>query len=212
MHIGLISLQTERTPPPGYGAVGRIVSELALGLYVRGIEVLPIVAEGSTLDMPKLTVPFVGHRRSPDPESFRDYVDALMGCDIVHNHDPNMTHWLEETLSVPVITTLHVKGFPRSASSSRFGYISAYQASVLGRRGFSGWTPPIVRRDLGQVRTATVSDSFLMLGQVRPEKGIIDGCRLSRMAGRNLTLAGPLPRRCEQAERKFKPDGYRRVD
>lgn len=41
------------------------------------------------------------------------------------------------------------------------------------------------------------SKDLLVLGQVRPEKGIVEACRLAASAGRRLVLAGPLARRYE---------------
>ena len=50
MRIALIGLQSEHTPPVGYGATGRIVAALATALS-RHVEVLPLVAEGSGMSL-----------------------------------------------------------------------------------------------------------------------------------------------------------------
>lgn len=197
MRVALIGLQSELTPPAGYGAVGRIVAGLAQTLGTR-IGVVPVVAEGSALSMPALRVPFVGRRGIPDPQRLAPYRKVLAGCDVVHNHDPAMTEWLVEHLRTPVVTTLHTNRIPESAGTSRFGYLSGFQARTLCYARFAGWTRPIITSPNRPFGLATRSPDLLMLGQVRPEKGVVEACQLAAAANRRLLLAGPIPRRYER--------------
>jgi len=85
---------------------------------------------------------------------------------------------------------------PRASPSARFAYISEFQARYLRRVGFAGWGRPIIVAPPPDW-DAPRSRDLLVLGQVRPEKGIEQACRLAAAAGRTLVLAGPLPRRYE---------------
>lgn len=194
MRIALVGLQSERTPPAGYGAIGRVVADLAASLSGL-VEVLPVVAEGSRVSPRALEVPYVGRRGTPDPEQLARYSDVLSGCTVVHNHDPAVIEWLEEHVDAPVVTTLHTTSLPVSSPATRFAYLSRFQARHLKCAGFAGWGRPIVVPPRQPDRVAGRSRDLLVLGQVRPEKGIIEACRVAAAAGRRLILAGPLARR-----------------
>ena len=194
MRIALVGLQTEHTPPAGYGATGRIVAGLAAALSPH-VEVVPVVAEGSRVSPRGLEVPFVGRRGTPDPGRMARYRGVLSGCDVVHNHDPAMVGWFEEHVAAPVVTTLHTNHLPAAGRAARFAYLSNYQARSLGWVGFAGWGRPTVTAPMAPAAEPARSPDLLMLGQVRPEKGIVEACQLAAMAGRQLVLAGPLAHR-----------------
>lgn len=137
MRIALIGLQGEHTPPAGYGAIGRIVADLAVALN-RHVEVLPVVVEGSGVTLQALEVPYLGRRGIPDPERLAKYADVLPGCDVIHNHDPAMAHWREEQVGAPVVITLHTNRLPCASVASRFAYLSQFQARHLKRFRFAG--------------------------------------------------------------------------
>ncbi|MFC0864811.1 glycosyltransferase [Sphaerimonospora cavernae] len=195
MRIALIGLQREHTPPAGYGAVGRIVAGLAVALS-RRVEVLTVVAKGSRVSPRSFEVPYVGRRGTPDPEHMARYANVLSRCDVVHNHDPEMIEWLEKHVATPVVTTLHTNRLPAASPTARFAYLSEFQARGLKHVGFAGWGRPIIMPPSLDRDTARSKD-LLVLGQVRPEKGIVDACRLAAATGRRLILAGPLAHRNE---------------
>jgi glycosyltransferase involved in cell wall biosynthesis len=191
MRIALVSVQTELTPPSGYGAVGRIVENLANCLSGHA-EVTVVASEGSTTQHPLLPIAGVGRRGSPDPLALESHRSVLQSFDVIHNHDPSVAAWLCDVAGSKVVTTPHTN---RSdlPSGRPHAFVSYSQARLLRYRGFAGWSRPVVEVDAEQSEMRR-SDYLLVLGQVRPEKGIEEACRLGRLAGRPVLLAGPLAR------------------
>jgi glycosyltransferase involved in cell wall biosynthesis len=199
-----------RTPPRHYGPWELITSLLTEGLVARGVEVTLFATADSvtaaTLDGP------CPHGYAEDETLDGRVYEALhvsyafrrsAEFDLVHNH----LDWLPLAFSrhcrAPLLTTIHGFSDRRilpAYQAANSGYVSISDADRVPELDYAATIHHGI--DLGTVAFSPSSgDDLLILGRIHPDKGTAEAIEIARLAGRRLTIAGPVQDQCYFSER-----------
>lgn len=211
MRVAIIVPPMDQVPPPMYGGIGRVATNLVGGLMERGNEVTLYTAKPSDLDCEIIhPLGIVEEKYEADIglDRGREYSSRVMedvrgkvarghGFDVVNNHhDVNsFMEGKDQNIGSPVITTIHLPpDHPRSVLFQAFPqqYFSAltYTQRSMYPSGmnFIGVVYNSVRNDhpfSGEKR-----DYLFSAGRVQPFKGQKRAIEISKKSGIDLIMAG----------------------
>jgi glycosyltransferase involved in cell wall biosynthesis len=207
--VALLGPVAWRTPPRHYGPWELITSLIAEGLVARGVQVT-LFATADSVTAAALDGP-CPHGYSEDETLDGRVYEALhvshafgrsAEFDLVHNH----LDWLPLAFSrhcrAPLLTTIHGFSDPRilpayQAASS--GYVSISDADRVPELDYAA----TIHHGI-DLRTIAFSpcggEDLLILGRVHPDKGTAEAIEIARLAGRRLTIAGPIQDQCYFSE------------
>ncbi|MGZ6780745.1 MAG: glycosyltransferase family 4 protein [Mycobacterium sp.] len=209
LSVGLLAPPWVSLPPPAYGGMESVVSELAHGLVAAGHDVVLYASGDSTAPVPILygldtgVWDRVGDEVVELPHVMRGY-EALAGCDFVHDHTLLGPAWALACGYDRVVTTCHWRFVgERRAIYRRYGKrlpliaISQHQAAsapeiATDRVIHLGIDPkryPVGRGDGGYL---------LFLGRMTPDDGVREAVSAARAAGRRLVIAAKAREVAEQ--------------
>jgi glycosyltransferase involved in cell wall biosynthesis len=207
--VALLGPVAWRTPPRHYGPWELITSLIAEGLVARGVEVT-LFATADSVTAAALDGPCPRGYAEDETLDGRVYealhVSHAFGrsaeFDLVHNH----LDWLPLAFSrhcrAPLLTTIHGFSDPRilpayQAASS--GYVSISDADRVPELDYAA----TIHHGI-DLRTVAFSPSggedLLILGRIHPDKGTAEAIEIARLAGRRLTIAGPVQDQCYFSE------------
>ncbi|MGZ6880876.1 MAG: glycosyltransferase family 4 protein [Mycobacteriaceae bacterium] len=209
LKIGLVAPPWAAVPPPSYGGIEAVVSELAVGLAAAGHEVILYATDDSTAPVPVVratasaTWDRIGHGEVELPHVMRGY-EALAGCDIIHDHTLLGPAWALASGYDRVVTTCHGPfGGELSAIYRRY----AKRMPVIAVSHNQAQRAPEVSIDRvihhGLDPAAyPVGDGdggfLLFLGRMTADKGVRQAVLAARSAGRRLIVAAKTREESEQ--------------
>lgn len=203
MRIGLIAPPWLPVPPPKYGGTEAVVDRLARGLVERGHEVVLFCTGDSTCPVPKAWVYEEAQRAQLGQvvAELRHVIaayDALLDCDIVHDHSVVGPMYAARFPDLAVVTTAHgpltgdLGDVYRAISPAvPIIAISHHQASTAGlvpiaaviHHGIEPAAFPVGNGDGGY---------YGWLGRMASYKGAREAALIAREAGVALRLAGKM--------------------
>ena len=210
MKVALLGPVAWRTPPRHYGPWELITSLLTEGLVARGVEVTLFATADSvtaaTLDGP------CPHGYAEDETLDGRVYEALhvshafgrsAEFDLVHNH----LDWLPLAFSrhcrAPLLTTIHGFSDRRilpAYQAANSAYVSISDADRVPELDYAATIHHGI--DLGTVAfSPSGGEDLLILGRIHPDKGTAEAIEIARLAGRRLTIAGPVQDQCYFSER-----------
>ncbi|HWJ51996.1 MAG TPA: glycosyltransferase family 4 protein [Propionibacteriaceae bacterium] len=210
MKVALLGPVAWRTPPRHYGPWELITSLLTEGLVARGVEVT-LFATADSVTAAALDGP-CPHGYAEDEALDGRVYEALhvshafarsAEFDLVHNH----LDWLPLAFSrhcrAPLLTTIHGFSDRRilpAYQAANSGYVSISDADRVPELDYAATIHHGI--DLGTVAFSPSSgDDLLILGRIHPDKGTAEAIEIARLAGRRLTIAGPVQDQCYFSER-----------
>ena len=210
MKVALLGPVAWRTPPRHYGPWELITSLLTEGLVARGVEVT-LFATADSVTAAALDGP-CPHGYAEDEALDGRVYEALhvshafarsAEFDLVHNH----LDWLPLAFSrhcrAPLLTTIHGFSDRRilpAYQAADSGYVSISDADRVPELDYAATIHHGI--DLGTVAFSPSSgDDLLILGRIHPDKGTAEAIEIARLAGRRLTIAGPVQDQCYFSER-----------
>lgn len=214
MKIGLLAPPWIPLPPPSYGGIETVVTELALGFAARGHEVTVLAAPGSAI--PGVTT-ICALRTLPviigEPHAERAHVraarEALRECDVVIDHSGPLGALACAELAAPSAHVVHgpltdsVLGTYRGLAHAvpRLNLVSISHAQRRDAPDLPWIGTCHNGLDISDVPfSANPGDYLAFLGRVCPEKGIREALDLAAAAGLPLRIAA----KCrEPAERAY---------
>lgn len=201
MRIALLGPIAWRTPPRHYGPWEQVTGLLADGLARRGIDVTLF----ATLDSETAArLDGVCPRGYAEDDSLDGRVwEALhvsyayqrsAGFDLVHNH----LDWLPLAFSAhcgaPLITTIHGFSDRRilpAYRAARSAYVSISEADRSPELSYCATVYHGI--DLSRFTfSAAGGQDLVILGRIHPDKGTAQAIEIARLAGRRLSIAGPI--------------------
>jgi glycosyltransferase involved in cell wall biosynthesis len=208
--VALLGPVAWRTPPRHYGPWELITSLLTEGLVARGVEVT-LFATADSVTAAALDGP-CPHGYAEDEALDGRVYEALhvshafarsAEFDLVHNH----LDWLPLAFSrhcrAPLLTTIHGFSDRRilpAYQAANSGYVSISDADRVAELDYAATIHHGI--DLGTVAFSPSSgDDLLILGRIHPDKGTAEAIEIARLAGRRLTIAGPVQDQCYFSER-----------
>ena len=210
MKVALLGPVAWRTPPRHYGPWELITSLLAEGLVERGVEVT-LFATADSVTAATLDGPCPRGYAEDEALDGRVYealhVSHAFGrsaeFDLVHNH----LDWLPLAFSrhcrAPLVTTIHGFSDRRilpAYQAARSAYVSISDADRVPELDYAATIHHGI--DLTTVAfSPSGGDDLLILGRIHPDKGTAEAIEIARLAGRRLTIAGPVQDRCYFTER-----------
>jgi glycosyltransferase involved in cell wall biosynthesis len=208
--VALLGPVAWRTPPRHYGPWELITSLLTEGLVARGVEVT-LFATADSVTAASLDGPCPHGYAEDETLDGRVYealhVSHAFGrsaeFDLVHNH----LDWLPLAFSrhcrAPLLTTIHGFSDRRilpAYQAADSGYVSISDADRVPELDYAATIHHGI--DLGTVAFSPSSgDDLLILGRIHPDKGTAEAIEIARLAGRRLTIAGPVQDQCYFSER-----------
>jgi glycosyltransferase involved in cell wall biosynthesis len=207
--VALLGPVAWRTPPRHYGPWELITSLIAEGLVARGVQVT-LFATADSVTAAALDGP-CPHGYSEDETLDGRVYEALhvshafgrsAEFDLVHNH----LDWLPLAFSrhcrAPLLTTIHGFSDPRilpAYQAANSGYVSISDADRVPELDYAA----TIHHGI-DLRTVAFSPSggedLLILGRIHPDKGTAEAIEIARLAGRRLTIAGPVQDQCYFSE------------
>lgn len=200
MKIGILAPPWAAVPPPSYGGIEAVISELAVGLTAAGHEVMLFATGDSTAPVPLVratasaTWDRVGHGEVELPHVMQGY-EALAGCDIIHDHTLLGPAWALASGYDRVITTCHgpfddelTAIYRRYAKLMPVVAISHAQA----RRAPAVTIDRVIHHGLDPAAYPVGDgdgDFLLFLGRLTPDKGVRQAVLAAQSAGRRLIVA-----------------------
>ena len=201
MKVALLGPVAWRTPPRHYGPWELITSLLAEGLVARGVDVT-LFATADSVTAAALDGPCPRGYAEDETLDGRVYealhvsytFDRSAGFDLVHNH----LDWLPLAFSrhcrAPLLTTIHGFSDRRilpAYQAARSAYVSISDADRVPELDYAATIHHGI--DLDTVAfSPTAGEDLLILGRIHPDKGTADAIEIARLAGRRLTIAGPV--------------------
>jgi glycosyltransferase involved in cell wall biosynthesis len=210
LKIGLVAPPWAAVPPPSYGGIEAVVSELAVGLTAAGHEVILYATGDSTAPVPVVravasaTWDRIGRGEVELPHVMRGY-EALAGCDIIHDHTLLGPAWALASGYDRVVTTCHGPFddelsaiYRRYAKRMPVVAISHDQAErapevTIDRVIHHGLDPAAYPVGDGE------GGFLLFLGRMTADKGVRQAVLAARKAGRRLIVAAKAREESEQA-------------
>jgi hypothetical protein len=211
LHVAVLAPPWIPVPPPGYGGIEFVISEIASALVCQGHDVALLAAPGSR--SAARVVPLL---ESPHPEAIGDTLfdvdhaaralevinraaDRGYGFDIVHDHSGFALVAMADHVEVPVLHTLHGPFTSDTAAFYR-RHSDKVWISALTRAQLA-MAPPEMRCvgtvpnpiDARAWPLVTDKDDYLLwVGRMDPTKGPHRAIAAARQAGVALVLAGPV--------------------
>ena len=203
MRIGLISPPWLPVPPPKYGGTEAVVDRLARGLADQGHEVLLFCTGDSTCPVPKAWV-FERAKRAELGQvvvELRHVIgayDAMIGCDIVHDHSVVGPMYSERFPELVTVATAHgpFRGdlhdvYRAIGPGVPIIAISHHQAATAGPIPIAAVIHHGVEPQAFPVGTGS-GGYYCWLGRMVSYKGPREAIEVARRAGVRLLLAGKM--------------------
>ncbi len=198
-------------PPPGYGGIELVVSQLCGGLVDRGHDVTLFAAPGSTSRARVQTVLSECHPDEIERALYEsDHVARVFAAvdaaavagtpyDVLHDHCGFTALAMADRLRTPVVHTLHGAFTPQTgafyrhhgAKAELVGISEAQRASAPAGVRVGAVVPNAV--DTVEWPFQPVKDDYLLwVGRMHPTKGADRAIAAARKAGVPIVLAGPV--------------------
>jgi glycosyltransferase involved in cell wall biosynthesis len=211
LSIGLLSPPWAAVPPPAYGGTEYVVDQLARGLTAAGHHVTLFATGDSTVPVPTgHTLPTGAPDRVGEGAVELRHVmhgyEALVGCDVVHDHTLLGPAWALACGYDRVVTTSHgpfederrtiYRDYGKRLPVVAISHDQAAQAPEIAidrviHHGLDLDRFPVGRGDGGYL---------LFLGRMAPVKGVREAVQTARAAGRRLVIAAKMR---EPGEREY---------
>ncbi len=208
--IGLLAPPWGAVPPRAYGGTELVVDELARGLVAEGHAVLLFAPADSTTPVPIVRGPQSGRwdkvgQADVELAHVMSGYDALVGCDVIHDHTLLGPAWALAHGSSRVITTCHgplrdelaviYRGYAKRLPVVAISHDQAAHAPEVAvdrviHHGINPDDYPLGRGDGGYL---------LFLGRMTPHKGVRQAIEVARAAGRRLLIAAKVREAAEHA-------------
>ena len=205
MKVALLGPVAWRTPPRHYGPWELVTSLLAEGLVARGVEVT-LFATADSVTAAALDGP-CPHGYAEDESLDGRVYEALhvshafsrsAEFDLMHSH----LDWLPLAFSAhcraPLLTTIHGFSDRRilpAYQAANSGYVSISNADRVPELDYAATIYHGI--DLRTVAfSPSAGEDLVILGRIHPDKGTADAVEIARLAGRRLTIAGPVQDQC----------------
>ncbi len=209
MKVALLGPVAWRTPPRHYGPWELITSLLTEGLVARGVEVT-LFATADSVTTASLDGPCPHGYAEDETLDGRVYealhVSHAFGrsaeFDLVHNHLDWLPLAFARHCRAPLLTTIHGFSDRRilpAYQAANSGYVSISDADRVPELDYAATIHHGI--DLGTVAfSPSGGEDLLILGRIHPDKGTAEAIEIARLAGRRLTIAGPVQDQCYFSE------------
>jgi glycosyltransferase involved in cell wall biosynthesis len=203
MRIGLLAPPWLPVPPPRYGGTEAVIDRLARGFQRAGHEVVLYTTGDATCPVPRHSiVEFAESVRMGNAVVEQRHVahayEALINCDIVHDHTIVGPLYGARFLDLPVVTTNHGPFNVELRDVYRFIArhvpviaISHHQASTAGGVPIAA----VIHHglDIDEYSLGPGDGGYLLfLGRMTPDKGPRRAAEVARAAGVPLLLAAKM--------------------
>jgi glycosyltransferase involved in cell wall biosynthesis len=209
LRIAMLAPPWISTPPPGYGGVETVVSDLTEALVERGHDVTLLCAPGSRSAATVVELLDQAHPDEIERSIYESdhvarafaHIDAarLAGApfDVVHDHCGFTALAMADRLATPVVHTLHG---PFTAQTGEFYAMHGHKARTIAISATQRASAPVGLRGSAIVANpidaaawpfrAQKDDYLFWIGRMTPEKGPHRAIAVARAAGVPLILAG----------------------
>jgi glycosyltransferase involved in cell wall biosynthesis len=210
LKVGLLSPPWVPVPPPAYGGTELMVDQLARGLTAAGQHVTLYATGDSTApatiahSIGAAAEDRIGEGALELRHAMNGY-EALVGCDVIHDHTLVGPAWALASGQARVVTTCHGP-FADELRSIYRRYATRLPVVAISRdqaaRAPEIAVSRVIHHGLDHDRFPMgLGDGgyLLFLGRMAPDKGVREAALLARAAGRPLLIAAKMREPAEHA-------------
>ena len=215
MKIALLSPVAWRTPPRQYGPWEQVVSNLAEGLFSRGID-FTLFATGDSITSGKLDY-CIKHPYGEDPNGdvkvneclhISYLMEKAASFDLIHNNYDFLPLTYSGLIQTPIVTTIHGFSSPLIVPvfkkyNHHCHYVSISNSDRSPELDYIATIYNGIKPDEFTFNSRP-EDYLLFFGRIHPEKGTLAAIEVAKECGKKIIISGLIQHK-EYFEEKIKP-------